>query len=100
MTDCDTDQLLDHARAGDTSAQAELLSRYRDRLRRMIAAFVDPQLAARLDPSDILQDALTTAAIKLPNYLEEQPIGFYPWLRQIVREQLIMAHRKHVLWIN
>jgi RNA polymerase sigma-70 factor (ECF subfamily) len=62
----------------------------------MIVAYLDPQLASRLDPSDVLQEALTCAAVRLPKYLENPPIAFYPWLRQIVREQLIVAHRKHV----
>ncbi len=96
MREPNTDQLLTLAREGDNSAQQELLIRHRDRLKRMISAFLDPQLAARLDPSDVLQDALTCAAVRLPGYLDDEPLPFYPWLRQIVREQLITAHRKHV----
>jgi len=96
MTEADTDQLLKLAQAGDSQARQSLFDRHRDRLRRMITAFLDPQLSARLDPSDVLQEALACAATRFPKYLEEQPIGFYPWLRQIVRENLIIVHRRHV----
>ena len=96
MTEPNSDQLLALAREGDKSAQQELLMLHRDRLKRMVSTYLDPQLAARLDPSDVLQEALTCAAVRLPQYLKEQPLGFYPWLRQIVREQLIVVHRKHV----
>ena len=84
------------AEAGDQSAQNELLVRHRDRLRRMVVALMDPRLTARVDPSDVLQDAFATAARKLPTYLEKRSIDFYPWLRQIVKEELIDTHRRHV----
>jgi RNA polymerase sigma-70 factor (ECF subfamily) len=96
MPETNSDQLLSLARAGDTHAQQELLMLHRERLKRMISAYLDPRLTARLDPSDVLQEALTCAAVRLPQYLKDQPLQFYPWLRQIVREQLITVHRKHV----
>jgi RNA polymerase sigma-70 factor (ECF subfamily) len=96
MSEQNTDQLLTLARSGDSQAQQQLLNRHRERLKRLISTFLDPRLAARLDPSDVLQEALMCAALRLPKYLDEQPIGFYPWLRQIVREQLIVVHRRHV----
>ncbi len=96
MPETDTDQLLTFAQSGDSVALEKLLTRYRDRLRRMINVFLDPRVSARIDPSDVLQEALTCAATRLPSYLEKRPIAFYPWLRQIVREQLIQVHRQHV----
>ena len=92
----DTDQLLDLAREGDHSAQRKLLERHRVRLRRMVAALIDPRVSARIDPSDVLQDAIASAALKLPEYLKEQPVAFYPWLRRIVKEELIDVHRRHI----
>jgi RNA polymerase sigma-70 factor (ECF subfamily) len=97
MFDVDTDSLIERAKAGDTSAQQSLLMRHHERLRRMISVFLDPRLSARVDPSDVLQDALTCAAARLPEYLRHQPVAFYPWLRQIVRNELIDIHRRHVL---
>lgn len=96
MKDDDTDQLVDLARAGDDSAQHQLLEKHRDRLRRMVVVLLDQRVSARIDPSDVLQSAIASAAKKLPDYLEQRPIAFYPWLRKIVKEELIDIHRHHI----
>jgi len=92
----ETQDLLRRAARGDGPAVGELLVRHGERLRRMIAARMDPRLAARLDPSDILQDALAEALRRLPDYLERQACAFYPWLRQIAWERLVQLHRYHL----
>jgi RNA polymerase sigma-70 factor (ECF subfamily) len=92
----DTDHLLDRAGHGDEAARQELLSRHRDRLRRMVRVYLDRRLAARVDPSDVIQDALTEAAVKLPDYIRERPLPFYPWLRRIAWERLVKVHRRHL----
>jgi RNA polymerase sigma-70 factor (ECF subfamily) len=97
MPDPDTDRLIELARYGDTEAGESLLGRHRSRLRCMVAVFLDPRLSSRLDPSDIVQEALTVAAKRLPVYLESRPIPFYPWLRQFVHNELANIHRRHVL---
>jgi RNA polymerase sigma-70 factor (ECF subfamily) len=91
----DSSALLSFASAGDAGARDHLLARHRDRLRRMIAVRLDPRLAPRVDPSDVVQDALAEAARRLDDYLAEPPLPFYPWLRQIAVDQLGMAHRRH-----
>jgi RNA polymerase sigma-70 factor (ECF subfamily) len=91
-----TDQLLDAASQGDGAARARLLDRHRQRLRQMIALRLDRRLAARIDPSDVVQEALIVADRQLDCYLRERPLPFYPWLRQIAWERLIELHRKHV----
>jgi len=57
---------------------------------------MDSRLLARLDASDVVQEALAEASRKLPEYLQNQPLPFYPWLRQIAWERLADAHRRHV----
>jgi RNA polymerase sigma-70 factor (ECF subfamily) len=94
--DPDTDRLIAQARQGDTAASEELLVRHRDRLRRMVRIYLDRRVAARVDPSDVIQEALTEAARKLPDYLRELPLPFYPWLRHITWERLIKVHRRHL----
>ncbi len=91
-----TVELLDRAQQGDAAARDQLLMRYRPRLTRMVMAMMDARLSARLDPSDILQDAMTIASQRLPDYLAERPVAYYAWLRQIVKELLIDVHRKHI----
>ena len=92
----DTEQLLEQARQGDTSARQQLLARHRERLRRMVKVHLDRRLAARVDPSDVVQEALAEAAGKLSDYLRDRPLPFYPWLRQIAWNRMIDARRYHL----
>ncbi len=95
-TEPDTDQLLGQAAQGERSAREELLARHRERLRRMIAYRLDRRLAARVDPSDVVQEVLAEANTKLDRYLQERPLPFYPWLRELAWERLAHLHRRHV----
>ena len=92
----DTDELLRRASAGDAAAEAAVLARHRDRLRRMVSIRFDERIAARVDPSDVVQDVLAQAAQDLPRYLRSRPLPFYPWLRQMAWERLIQVHRQHL----
>jgi RNA polymerase sigma-70 factor (ECF subfamily) len=92
----DTDQLLDRAGHGDPVAQQELLVRHRGRLRQLIAVRMDRRLAARIDPSDVVQDTLTEAVQRLADYLRRRPLPFYPWLRQLALDRLAELHRGHL----
>jgi RNA polymerase sigma-70 factor (ECF subfamily) len=92
----DTDQLLDRASHGDGIARQQLLTRHRARLRAMVAARLDRRLAARLDPSDIVQEALAEAARRLDDYLRQRALPFYPWLRQLAWDRLVKEHRAHL----
>jgi RNA polymerase sigma-70 factor (ECF subfamily) len=91
----DTDQLLQRAGQGDDGARQQLLARHRRRLHCMVAAHLDRRLAARVDPSDVVQEALADAARKLDGYLRERPLPFYPWLRRLAWERLVKLHRRH-----
>jgi RNA polymerase sigma-70 factor (ECF subfamily) len=96
MAGSSTDQLLQKACGGDGSAQQALLIRHRERLRKMVATLLDRRLTARIDASDVVQDALAVAAKRLPQYLRSLPVAFYPWLRGIAKEVLIDVNRKHI----
>ena len=92
----DTQELLERSVRGDTAARQELLVRHRARLRRMVAVRLDRRLGARVDPSDVVQEALADAAVHLDEYLRDRPLPFYPWLRQFAWERLVKAHRRHI----
>ena len=81
---------------GDDDARRELLERYRDYLRRMVASRLDRRLAARLDPSDIVQETLADAAGRMDDYLRNQTLPFFGWLRLIAGEHIRDAHRRHL----
>jgi RNA polymerase sigma-70 factor (ECF subfamily) len=92
----DTDELIAQASQGDRSARQQLLARHRDRLKQMVRVRMDRRLAARVDPSDVVQEALVDAAQKLSGYLREQPVPFYPWLRRLAWEHLVRLHQRHL----
>ncbi len=95
--EADIELLVEQAAAGDSEAVDRLLKQHRQRLRNMVAFRMDPRLTARVDPSDVVQDTLAVAHKRMAEYLERRPIAFYPWLRQIAWQQLVNAHRKHLL---
>jgi RNA polymerase sigma-70 factor (ECF subfamily) len=99
--DC-TDPLLERAGRRDGEAREELLARYRERLRNMVNLRLDRRLAARVDASYIVQEALIDAAQGLDDYIQRQPrpLPFYPWLRQFAWDRLIDARRKHLAAAN
>jgi RNA polymerase sigma-70 factor (ECF subfamily) len=92
----DPEQLLQSAGQGDPAAREHLLAMYRQRLRQMIAVRLDRRLAARIDPSDVVQETLAEAAQQLPAYLREPSLPFYPWLRQLAWKRLAALYRRHI----
>jgi RNA polymerase sigma-70 factor, ECF subfamily len=92
----DTEELLRRAGEGDPDARGALLQRHRGRLKRMVALRMDPRLAPRVDPSDVVQETLVEADRRLDGYLRDRPLPFYPWLRQIAWDRLVEQHRRHV----
>jgi RNA polymerase sigma-70 factor (ECF subfamily) len=89
-------ELIRRAANGDAVAIDDLMQAHRERLKQMVCLRMDPRLVARVDPSDVIQETLTKATQNLPQYLEDQPIPFYPWLRRIAWQQLMYVHRQHL----
>jgi RNA polymerase sigma-70 factor (ECF subfamily) len=62
----------------------------------MVAAQLDDRLAARFDPSDVVQEALAEASRRLDDYLTRRPVAFYPWLRGLAVDRLTDLKRRHL----
>jgi RNA polymerase sigma-70 factor, ECF subfamily len=92
----DSDGLIERARGGDSLAEAAILDGHRDRLRRLVASRLDRRLAARIDPSDVIQEALADASQRLSDYLQKPPLPLLPWLGQFALERLAKLHRHHL----
>ena len=92
-----TTELLVRVKEGKPQAVEELLDRHRDPLRRMIALRLDQRLAQRIDVSDIIQDVLIEANRRLVDYVSSPSIPFHLWIRQIAKDRIIDAHRRHRL---
>ncbi|WP_152052078.1 sigma-70 family RNA polymerase sigma factor [Tautonia marina] len=95
--DPETEALLRRAGSGDDTARQDLLERHRNRLRQMISVRLDPRIAARLDPSDVVQETLAEASRRLDDFLAERPLPFFPWLRRLAGDRLVEAYRAHVV---
>jgi RNA polymerase sigma-70 factor (ECF subfamily) len=89
-------RLLQRAAAHDDDAIHQLFSIHRERLRKMVTFRMHEQLASRVDPSDVIQDAMAEASRNLPGYLDGRPMPFYPWLRRFVWQRLVQLHRHHL----
>jgi RNA polymerase sigma-70 factor, ECF subfamily len=87
---------VERAAGGDQRAWAELLDTYRARLRRMVALRLHPRLRGRVDPSDVIQEALVEASRRLAEYRNDPAVSFYIWLRFLVGQQVLIQHRRHL----
>src|SRR5438105_15626413 len=91
-----TARLLELAHAGDQAALNELFARHRPRLRRMVELRLDRRLQARVDASDVIQEAYVEAFTRLDEYLRERSYPLFLWLRLLVGERLLKLHRHHL----
>src|SRR4051812_49534476 len=91
----ETRRLLEQLEHADPAAADELWERHRPALRRMIGLRLDRGLERRVDASDVVQDVLLGASQRLDDYLRNPVLPFHLWLRQIARDHVIDAHRRH-----
>lgn len=90
-----TQDLLAQVRAGDRAATDRLLERHRQALRQMVQMRLDPRLRQRVDVSDVVQEVLVEASRRLQEYLAQPSMPYHLWLRQIARDRIIDAYRRH-----
>lgn len=81
--------------SNDRETFNEILLKYRDRLRKIVAMRINPKLQGRIDASDIIQDTYVEASRTLESYLEKPKQSVFLWLRHLAGEKLIQLHRFH-----
>ena len=92
----ETRRLLDHlTTATDPVVEGRLWECHRDPLRRLIGLRLDRAVGRRVDASDVVQEVLLKASARLAQYLQNPIMPFDLWLRQIARDHVIDAHRRH-----
>jgi RNA polymerase sigma-70 factor (ECF subfamily) len=91
-----TVRLIERARTGDQEALNEIFTRHRRRLRHMVEMRLDWRLQARIDASDVIQDAFLQATARLDEYLHNPTLPLFLWLRLVVGERLSKLHRHHL----
>jgi RNA polymerase sigma-70 factor (ECF subfamily) len=91
-----TRRLLDAAAAGDPAAGGELLARHRADMVDFVRLHLHPLAAARVDPSDVVQEAQADMAQRLPDFLARRPMPFHLWARRTAYNRLTDLHRRHL----
>lgn len=87
---------LAQAVAGSQESWNTLVSQQRDRLRRLVAFRMDDRLQGRIDPSDVIQEAMIEAWQRLPEFSKEQKVPLFVWLRTLTLQRLGMLRRTHL----
>lgn len=93
----DFSQLIVRARHGDEQALGLVLEQHRSYLRLLSRRAFDGAIAARLDPSDVIQQTFLSACRNFAKLHGEQGAEFRAWLLQIHERNLQDAVRQHVL---
>ncbi len=61
----------------------------------MVELRLDRKIQGRVGVSDVVQEALVEVNRRLPQYLENPAMSFHLWVRQITKDRIIDAHRRH-----
>jgi RNA polymerase sigma-70 factor (ECF subfamily) len=81
-------ELIGRARGGDRDALGELLTRYQDRLRRIIQIRLGPRLRGRIESMDIVQNAFVVAIRRLEDIELRDRASVLKWLTRVATHQL------------
>ena len=92
----ETKRLLMKISSGDRDAFDDLFARHRNDLRRAVQLRLDRRLRARVDPSDLIQEAQMEAFKRLDDFLERRPMPFVLWLRKTAQERIYNHRRAHL----
>lgn len=90
-----TSSILLNLQSNRESELDKLLSVQRQHLRRYVDCRINPKLVSRLDASDIMQEVFVRAYRGLGTYLANPAVPPLIWLRQLSKQILCEAHRKH-----
>ncbi len=81
---------------GRPATFARLFEHFRPRLRRMVELRLDPRVAGRVDPSDVLQETYLDAEQRVFEYVANPEVELYVWLRSQTWDRLVMLQRRHL----
>lgn len=93
--DSDPGQMLELAKAGDEAALGALLERYRKYLHLLARINLNRRLQAKLDASDIVQEAYLGAYRDFPKFRGGTEPEFTGWLRQVLANVLANVVRHY-----
>lgn len=83
---------------GDRDAVlGRLLQEHRRRLLKMVDLRMDPNLRARVSPSDVVQETFVEVSTRVGKYLEDPRMPFFLWLRFLAAQKLMAMYRHHAV---
>jgi RNA polymerase sigma-70 factor (ECF subfamily) len=88
-------RLLANARAGNADAFAQLFERYSNLVRLTLRSQISPELRAKLDASDLLQETFLTASRSMAEFQGNEPETFVRWLQVIAARRVADAYRRY-----
>ncbi len=86
--------LLNQAKAGNEKALDELLSRYQDRLRRVVRVRLDARLRGLLESADVVQETLSAALTHIKELNVPDRGAILRWLTKIAENELHDLRRR------
>ena len=87
--------LVTKAQRGDDAALNDLLSRYEDRLRRIVRIKISARLRRVVESVDIVQDAFRNAFQHIGDLELRSTSSILQWLAKIAENQMLDTHRRH-----
>jgi RNA polymerase sigma-70 factor (ECF subfamily) len=87
--------LLERIAGGDRQALERLLEHFRPGLHAFVTARLDPRVRARMDPSDVVQEAQLEVVRRMDDFLRRRPMPFHLWVRKTAYERLLNLRRDH-----
>lgn len=82
-------ELLERARGGDQAALGDLITRYQDRLQRIVRIQLQGSILRRhLDSMDLVQETFQAALPKIPDLHPRNPAGLLNWLTVIALNKI------------
>jgi RNA polymerase sigma-70 factor (ECF subfamily) len=92
----ESERLIEGLQQRDEQALTAVFDQHRDYLRQVVRLRMDAQMSARVDPSDVIQEAYLQAFRRLEGFLSRRPLPLRIWLRETALECLLQLRRKHV----
>jgi RNA polymerase sigma-70 factor (ECF subfamily) len=95
VVDCEPEQLLHRAQAGDGPALGQLLELYRAYLVVLARVQIGRRLQGKVDASDVVQEAFLGAYRDFPQFRGTTEGEFLSWLRQVLASLLANLVRRY-----
>lgn len=74
---------------------AEIFSRFRHQLERVVDFRMDPRIRPRVDSNDVLQEAFLDIKSRYREFVRAPGVSLFVWFRQVTLQVLIEFQRRH-----